>query len=719
MKLKKTTFILMVALVIILMGMIMVTQYFTNKSTYALGTGNTQAIETFKINNGIQQLVNLSFDLESKFIRPGADNLSANRKASLTDSLTMLGYNSTILTEAVARLNNNKNVKNLDKQVSDLLSISLEILSTDNAKRKNILIDSLRKRQIGNTVYFICLDVQKSLENNLQQTLVTNSKEANVLSLYNKILGIFAIVAILIMTTIIIRRQVQQLQLISDLKDAEEAALKSKNAKDDFLANMSHELRTPLNALIGFGNLLSQTNLTEKQKEYMNIIQSSGYNLLNVVNDILDLSKIEAGKLKIINVPFSLTELMQDLEKMFSTAIKEKNLSYTWSSDDKIPAVLKGDPGRLKQVLINLINNGIKFTSQGGIKINIGIIWTDDTTNKLKLAFSVKDTGAGIPAEKIQTIFERFEQLEYGTTRQHGGTGLGLTIVKNIVEKLAGAISVYSEVNKGSEFNFTCIFEKIETLSAASVAKNIISNKLTFEKASLLLVEDNFANQTLIKHILHKYKADIAFADNGYMALKMIENNSYDLILMDIQMPLMDGYSAIKEIRENMQLQVPVIAMTAYVSELEIAKCLRSGFSDYIPKPIEESVLIEKLSKFILNKSYYKKSTAHTDLSYLKELLQGDMVAVNEVLTEVEKQWNLDKNEVATAVLSNNIGDIKRILHRVKSTFSPFGTQHKIYEHIKKGETEIIASDKIDGDKCDVFVKIIDETLSEAKAIVT
>lgn len=703
--------------VLVVMGIILITQYFTSKTTYALAASNRQAVETFRINNRIQQLVNLSFALQSTFSKPGliADD---HRKALLTDSLTVLGYNSTVLADAITKIDKNKNVQLLDKEINNQINLSLDILNAASPNRETVLIDSLKKIQFGNKIYTICLEVQRSLENNLEHSLIKNSKEANQLSIYNKVLAIFAVLAILAMATIIILRQMNQIKLIDDLKKAESSALKSKNAKDDFLANMSHELRTPLNALIGFGNLLSQTDLNEKQTEYLGIIQSSGYNLLNVVNDILDLSKIEAGKLKIINVPFSLTELLGDMENMFSTSIHEKGLSYSWSIDEKIPAALKGDPGRLRQILINLINNAIKFTSHGGVRVTTGIIWTDEITNKLKLGFNVIDTGTGIPPEKISIIFERFEQLEHGVVRQHGGTGLGLTIVKNIVEKLGGAISVFSEVDKGSEFNFTCIFEKTDAAALSGKSFETL-NKISFEKEKILLVEDNKANQSLLKHILQKHKCSPTFADNGRIAIDLLQQESYDIILMDIQMPVMDGYTAVKIIRDTLKLKIPVIAMTAYVSETEIEKCLKVGFNDYIPKPLEERELIEKLSKFIIDKTHVMEKDISdkeqgSNLDYLKDLVDGDMDVLKEILNEVQNQWKSDKLAIDAAVATNNVAEIKRILHRAKSTFSPFGPNHKIYDHIKI-EGEQLIEDEISVNKLNSehFVKKTDEIIAE------
>ncbi|MBK7098098.1 MAG: hypothetical protein IPH58_06760 [Sphingobacteriales bacterium] len=401
------------------MSLILITQLFTNKSIFALKKSNLQAVETFKINNRLQRIANFSFDLQSKLGNP---NLEADefRRIRLTDSLTMLGYNTSIL---INEFGENKFTKNIDKYVTDQLNLSFQILANhQNGKlpKHALFVDSLRSANLGEKIYSNCLEVQKSLENSLQQALTSNSDLAGKLSGFSRILATLAIIAVVVMATMVITRQSQLLKLIESLKIAEAAALKSKNAKEEFLANMSHELRTPLNALIGFGNLLNETNLDEKQTEYVKIIRSGNNNLLNIVNDVLDLSKIEAGKLELKKEPFYLEELFKNLELLFSTAISQKNLYYQWNIDNNIPKVLKGDADRLRQVLINLISNGIKFTNTGGLKINTALVWSDNSTNEVKIGITVKDTGIGIAAEKIQSAFERFEQLESVTTRHHG-----------------------------------------------------------------------------------------------------------------------------------------------------------------------------------------------------------------------------------------------------------------------------------------------------------
>ncbi|RZM18943.1 MAG: hybrid sensor histidine kinase/response regulator, partial [Pedobacter sp.] len=323
-------FISIVGLALALMIVIFIAQLFTNRATLALTKGNLQAVETFRINNRMQELVNIAFDLQTK-LRNSAIVLNEERSKAIADSLNYLGYNSNALTQTNTQAKTKTYLHNLNGYIDRQIMLSFRIL--DFAKRKDesgqrMLADSLRILQLGDSIYTNCLQVQKQLEIDLENTLVLNTKQANKLSYYNRLLALAAIIAIVLMATIIIRRHRKQLQLINDLEKAQKVAERSTEAKDQFLANMSHELRTPLNALLGFGQLLSQTKLDEQQTQYAEVITSSSNNLLNIVNDVLDISKIEAGKLRIDNRVFELSKLMQDIEMMFSASIREKGLFY-------------------------------------------------------------------------------------------------------------------------------------------------------------------------------------------------------------------------------------------------------------------------------------------------------------------------------------------------------------------------------------------------------
>lgn len=667
---------------LIVIAFIVIGQLLASKSVHTLERGNDQAIEAFKINNRIQSIINLSFSLQNK-LSTNLQPLAANGKQRLTDSLKMLGTSTYDLLNVIGKYNSSLDAAHLTAVVNDYIKLSLLILNSDTSKKNNVnaLIDVLKKERYAEQTYESCVRIQKNIEDDLHTTLTKNSLQAKKRLLYNSILAITAIMCIFFLFIVIIARQKKQQQLINELKIAESIAQQSKRNKEEFLANISHELRTALNALTGFGDILSKTPLNQDQKEYMEIITSNGRNMLSIVNDVLDLSKIEAGKLSIKKEPFSLLALLKSLGRMFSTFIQNKNLTYESTVDDRIPDLLVGDAERLKQILVNLISNAIKFTSFGGITINTTLI-SEEKEKEIKLLFSVKDTGIGIPPDKLQIIFERYEQIENG--KQNMGTGLGLTIVKNLVDRFGGSLSVKSEAGIGSEFTFTSIFEIADQYTGGKMSKVYDDVGTEFE-GNVLVVEDNIPSQRLLKYFFEKNKIDITIAGNGVEAIEKIKKNNFDLILMDIQMPVMDGYRAVDVIRNQLGKTMPVIAITAYVSEDEIEKCKTAGFTDYISKPVDESNIMRLISKYASQASLQSRTqtiASKDSFAYLRELIDNDEDALSEVLNELKKQWNVDKVELIAAIREDNLKEFRRVVHRMKSTFSCFGPGHEVYDFI-------------------------------------
>lgn len=705
-----------VILALALMVLIFITQLFTNQANTALRQGNLKAVETFRINNRITELANLAFDLEKKLSSHNI-TIDSGRFNKINDSLTILGYNSSALSKAAATSETSVFLNNMngfiDRQVELSIAILRSGLEPAKINTRRTLIDSLRKLQLSDDIYVNCLEVQKKLDSELENTLRNNNAQASKLSLFNRLLAIAAIIAILVMTTIIIRRHAKQLQLISDLKAAQRAALRSTEVKDQFLANMSHELRTPLNALIGFGRLLSQTPLNETQKQYANVIGSSSNNLLNIVNDVLDFSKIEAGKLRIEKRVFSLKQLLQDIALMFSASFKEKGILYHSSVDEKIPEYIKTDAERVKQILINLIGNALKFTDKGSVSLHVTAVWDNDTERLMKIGFSIKDTGSGIPADKTDSIFKRFEQLEHATTRQHGGTGLGLTIVKSLVGLLGGNISVYSEMGKGSVFSFSILADKLTSQEHDNVNQSTHSNQVELladlSAYQILAVEDNKTNQLLLTHILRKYKSNLVFADNGEQALQLLQSQAFDIVLMDIQMPVMDGYVAIRHIRNDMALTLPVIAMTAYVSADEKNKCQENGFNGYLAKPLEEFTLIKEIQKFV-EPGLHETETVQQqepEEDYFLALVGNDTETAKTFIDEMLTQWEVDKKTMEMINREKEFHLLKPVLHSLRSTFSPLGPSHVIYYTISQLDKSFV-NGNVDNAAVKTFIRTVD-----------
>jgi signal transduction histidine kinase/DNA-binding response OmpR family regulator len=390
----------------------------------------------------------------------------------------------------------------------------------------------------------------------------------------------------------ITERKNAELEMMQAKLEADEA----RKSQEQFLANMSHEIRTPMNGIIGMAQLITGTTLSVEQKEYVETIKESAGNLLVIINDILDFTKIVAGKVLLEKIDYVFKDVVNNCIKITNFRAEEKGILLTSNIDKNIHRVLCGDPVRLNQILINLIGNAIKFTEKGEVKVNVKLLEENETD--VKLEFSVQDTGIGIAEENLKSVFESFTQESSSTTRKYGGTGLGLTITKQLIELQGGDISVSSELGVGSTFLFFLSIKKGST-HIASENKNDNKQSHAFSDVRILLVEDNLINQKVASYTLTKQGAKVEIANHGKEAMQMLEKTKYDVILMDIQMPEMDGFETTRHIRNSIQESIsktPIIAMTASALVSERAKCLASGMNDYISKPFQAKELYEKIS---------------------------------------------------------------------------------------------------------------------------
>ncbi|UKJ05842.1 response regulator [Solitalea lacus] len=381
-----------------------------------------------------------------------------------------------------------------------------------------------------------------------------------------------------------------------ELIRAKEAAEQAAKAKEEFLSVMSHEIRTPINSVIGIAHLLLDEYNDTAQHESLMILKSSAENLLGLVNEILDFNKIETGKIELEKVSFNLNELIKNASKPFDLKAKEKNIYFEVFVDEKIPGVLIGDPIRINQILNNLLGNALKFTIEGAVKLNVRVLC--ETENEVDIQFDICDTGIGIAEADLERIFESFTQAESSTTRKFGGSGLGLAITKRLLLLHNSQISVNSKLNEGSVFSFNIKFQKLYyALSQPTGQSRNISKVYNLQGMKVLLVEDNQMNALVGRRFLTKWNIEVDMAENGLIAVNKCRDQHYDMIIMDLQMPEMDGFQASREIRK-FNPNIPIIAFTADVMPHITEKIKQCGMNDYLSKPFMPDILFNKISKY-------------------------------------------------------------------------------------------------------------------------
>ena len=467
-----------------------------------------------------------------------------------------------------------------------------------------------------------------------------------------------------------------------DLIAAKKIAENSVKIKDEFLRNMSHEIRTPMNSIIGFTDLLLETNLNSEQNEFLGRIKKSSSTLLVLTNDILDSSKLESGKLIFESIDFDLIELIDQVIKMIEHKAKKKGIELSLFIDSKCPRYINGDPTRLNQVLLNLINNSVKFTEEGEVNIYVKPkIENDDSIN---IIFKIEDTGIGMSEKAQKIIFERFTQARSDTTRKYGGSGLGLAIVKMIVDQRKGEIHLESTLGKGTTFTIMIPFNKCIQEQVSGDRNSLLGTEdnkpkiFSLKHLKILLVEDNLMNQALAKSRMKSWHCNIDIADNGKIALKQLEHTMYDLILMDIQMPEMDGYETTKRIRKLKPpiCNIPIIAMTADASSNDEEKSLKTGMNDYISKPFNPESLYNKII-------YHTKQKADNE----DENIVDEKDADNHVDLSFLKKESLGDDDLFIFLINTFIANFESFLINVKA-----GIKSKDFESIYKESHKIISN---------------------------
>ena len=458
--------------------------------------------------------------------------------------------------------------------------------------------------------------------------------------------------------------------LIYYMYRSRENALIANKAKSEFLANMSHEIRTPMNGILTAVEIIEKTDNERKQKDFLKIIKVSADSLLQIINDILDLSKIEAGKLQLEDITFDLTEILNDVTQLIFLSASKKGLSSELIIESDVPQYIKGDPLRLKQILLNLLSNALKFTEKGTIQMIVKreIV---DVTQQDKIVFSVQDTGVGIDEEKQNILFRKFSQADSTITRKFGGTGLGLAISKRLVEMMHGQIDFKSETGKGSEFFFRVPVKRAsdEEIQTCELEKRKSNQTEGIPEISLrvLVAEDNKVNQTIIKEILSGFGWNYQLVNNGKEALEAVKDDDFDVILMDVMMPVMDGLEATERIKAlSEKAKIPIIALTASVTEVDLQRVFKAGMDAYIPKPIKITELRNTILNYISSDQKLEIRQECIDMGEVKKHID-DMDLYHQTIIPVfieDLRQNLTNME--KAIQEGNFEEITRLSHAIK-----------------------------------------------------
>ena len=688
-------------------GMILfiVLQFYSSQNIRKLISGNEQLLNELNVKNELQKLQTSIAKTDSK-VRGTVISQDTLNITGIEADVALIKADLKEINKLVLNDSTEKLLTQLNYLVEEKNHFNVSVLDSFYTHGKwsaERLINAQKGKRLGDAITGIIHQLDSTRQTEVNRTTHLIDTSGQKAQGWGTILMVFACLSSLLAFLYITTRIHKQEQLIEALDRSQQQEKKLATIKDQFLANMSHEIRTPMNAVLGFTHLLQQQPMNEKAREYVSAIESAGENLLEIINDILDISKIESGMMRLEPVNFSLRGVLHAVETMFRLKAASKQLEFSVGVDEQVPDILYGDVVRLTQVLVNLTNNAIKFTNQG--RVNIMVNKLGENNQAVRLLFAVSDTGIGIAADKLPAIFDRFNQAEADTTRKYGGTGLGLTIVKQLVEIQHGALTVESEPGKGSSFMVELPYERGEVLPESgenlSNTDNVMSS--LYADVKLLVAEDNKMNQDLLRHLLGNRQLHYQLVTNGQEVLNALRRDHFDLSLMDIQMPEMDGYTAASKIRHELHSNIPIIAMTAHAMAGEKEKCLQAGMNEYLAKPIREDELYKMIQVFtgkisspelFVAQNHNNHNGHHADqegplvqLQYLHQLSKGDTEFEHSMLRQFVTQLPEDLATLKKAIQQEDIPGIRSAAHNLKTTISFIGLENTLYPLLEPLET--------------------------------
>jgi len=659
-----------------------------------------KAIKKFTANQEIisqyQQYVNQVSQLSKRLdgLESNVRNLALSGQKdfikNFSTDVKQINQESVIIADNIRPIVSSQNSIELRKSVQQRLALENNLVqiflqSGTTGIQKKLAADESMKARVKFNLYYSIINAK------LQSEIMARNKaqdkdKLEIISLDYAIPHLTSFI-FLVIAFFVLYKILQVYKLNKHLNEAVQKEQEAQLLKEQFMDNMTHELRSPLNAVLGYTGLILKTPLKKDQEKFAKAIRTSGELLLNVINEVLDYAKIKSGYLHFANEPFSLKEQLAGLSDIVSDKLSEKGLNYETEIDANVPDNLRGDASKLLQVLLNITFNAIKFTAEG--KIKIGVECAEKSEDRVKLKFSVSDTGIGIPAEKLPYIFDRFFQVQDNVAKKYGGTGLGLSITRQIVMLQGGSIHVESEVDKGTTFIFNLVFEIAKNFQASG--KNNAESgkqsdglkavkKVLPGNMKILIVDDNALNRELACFILKDYSVKFKAAASGQEALDLLKNETFDVVLMDVQMPVLDGRETTRKIREELKLTIPVIALTAFSQPAEKQRCLDAGMDAYLSKPVKEKELFELLEVFAPETLF---SENLIDIHYLNGIATDNKEYIDTVILKIAETLPSEIAALRQAVEANDHELVNRLSHDMKTTFAILGLDDSLSEPIR------------------------------------